>query len=584
MGFSGIVQPIVGQDRAPTLPISNAIITVVNENGSVVAAWDNSYCFRLQISNIDLRVDLDIPGEHPVMTYVRALQGRETLREVRQWTIKCWAPAHKLSDSQRQWLQNLRFIGNDGAVIKVQEEILEQAALHVPRVHLAHFEDGDKRLGVWGGVLEKMAINKLIIEAENEAKASHDVGFATQPAKPAPSFLGGGPIDTEALAQQYSKLPTRRLALFGDPATTSAPVKQSTSVVPPLIVSQIKAVNPPLAGVEPQPPVKPATPMKGRYPSRRKARLWSSSSEFSPVDSPSTDRPMTTFTRATRAALWYGPKQEDNPQEMLGSQTERIYRATTSTTRGGSLTSRQRTHSSGEVLPSQPSDGAFDASDRGTHQRAEHKAASFDGTIASARTENVSNPSLATRDAAGSSRDRARVQFSARSSEDNHVDEHTSAFPKGLYKLSTRQVALLQERATMKQEVLAERTLEQLPTSPGMPAAQRFQRMRTAISTPGLYTCLDVHSTGEVRWSSELQRTLRAKAGFASEKPPWRAVSGTKKCSDTLSRAPVLASWGWRGEQQMPGLQKVSLKSNDIGLTGSNTTRMPSQFGVPVVD
>lgn len=45
----------------------------------------------MQISNVELTVMVDLPGREPE-TYVRSLQGRETLRDIRLWVMKCAAP------------------------------------------------------------------------------------------------------------------------------------------------------------------------------------------------------------------------------------------------------------------------------------------------------------------------------------------------------------------------------------------------------------------------------------------------------------------------------------------------------------
>jgi len=72
--------------------------------------------------------------------------------------------------------------------------------------------------------------------------------------------------------------------------------------------------------------------------------------------------------------------------------------------------------------------------------------------------------------------------------------------------------------------------------------------------------------------------------GSARPKPAWKGSNTMKKAAESIERAPVLASWGWRGEKFMPGLMKVSSKSNDIGLTGDSGTRLPSLLGTPHVD
>jgi len=137
-------------------------VAVYDNKGYPVATWDNSYCFRMQISNVELRIDLDVPGDDPNVSYIRAMQGRETLREVRLWTVKCWAP-EELRDKDLIWLQNLRFIAKDGSVISVKEEVAEPAAIHVPKVSLKWLADDDERLGVWGGIMDKVWLCALFL-------------------------------------------------------------------------------------------------------------------------------------------------------------------------------------------------------------------------------------------------------------------------------------------------------------------------------------------------------------------------------------------------------------------------------------
>jgi hypothetical protein len=45
----------------------------------------------MQISNVELTVVVDMPGREPE-TYIRSLQGRETLLDIRLWVMKCAAP------------------------------------------------------------------------------------------------------------------------------------------------------------------------------------------------------------------------------------------------------------------------------------------------------------------------------------------------------------------------------------------------------------------------------------------------------------------------------------------------------------
>ena len=74
----------------------------------------------------DLQVVLSTPERQPE-TYIRSLQAKETLYDIRKWTAKAWL-VEKCSVQKLQWLMSLRFF-HDGEFLSLEEEKLEPAAL-----------------------------------------------------------------------------------------------------------------------------------------------------------------------------------------------------------------------------------------------------------------------------------------------------------------------------------------------------------------------------------------------------------------------------------------------------------------------
>lgn len=136
--------------------------------------------------------------------YVRMLQARENMLDIRKWVAKAWL-VEKCSAKKMQWLKSLRFF-HEGEFLSLQEEELQLAAMVLPAIEMRPVSATHEHYGTPEQVaaLENMMREELKVPHNGPKLLSSDpppkmLGRTTP-------FIGGGSILTkEEVAKFRSK-------------------------------------------------------------------------------------------------------------------------------------------------------------------------------------------------------------------------------------------------------------------------------------------------------------------------------------------------------------------------------------------
>ena len=135
MDFEGIVQPVAGQTVGNKEPVVWCQCSLLDDgpDEKAVIKFGGPHCFRMQIKSAHLKVVLHTRGGQ-VETYLRSLQARESLLDIRKWVAKACL-VEKCSLQKLEWLKSLRFF-QEGEPMSLEMEALESAGLVLPAIEM----------------------------------------------------------------------------------------------------------------------------------------------------------------------------------------------------------------------------------------------------------------------------------------------------------------------------------------------------------------------------------------------------------------------------------------------------------------
>ena len=124
--------------------------------------------------------------------YVRMLQARENMLDIRKWIAKAWL-VEKCSAKNMQWLKSLRFV-HEGEFLSLQEEKLQLAAMVLPAIEMRPVSTTHEHYGTPEQVaaLENMMREELKVPYNGPGKFSSNLPPMV-PGHTTP-FIGGGTI------------------------------------------------------------------------------------------------------------------------------------------------------------------------------------------------------------------------------------------------------------------------------------------------------------------------------------------------------------------------------------------------------
>ena len=157
-------------------------------------------CFRMQIKSPTLRVVLHTPSSQPE-TYLRLLQAKETLLDIRKWLAKAWL-VEKCSAENLQWLVSLRFFYEE-EFLSLEVEALEKAGLVLPTITMRPVCKTDPSYGS----PEQIQALEAMLRAELHVPYNGPKIFSSQPPPPIPgrttSFVGSGAVFAGAIGHHH---------------------------------------------------------------------------------------------------------------------------------------------------------------------------------------------------------------------------------------------------------------------------------------------------------------------------------------------------------------------------------------------
>ena len=176
MDFEGIVQPVAGQalgNKSPVVWCQCSLLDDGPEEKAIIK-FAGPHCFRMQIKSALLKVVLHTRGGQ-VETYLRLLQTRENLLDIRKWIAKAWL-VEKCSLQKLEWLKSLRFF-SEGEPLSLEMEPLEAAGLVLPSIEMRPVAKTHKCYGSTEQVRELDAL----LRKELEVSYSGPTIFSSKP-------------------------------------------------------------------------------------------------------------------------------------------------------------------------------------------------------------------------------------------------------------------------------------------------------------------------------------------------------------------------------------------------------------------
>ena len=247
INFEGIIQPVPGQSFGDKTPIVGCNCWLMEEgSGDPAVKFAGPHFFRMEIQvllftdpidccfgtcfvpspcesantnvlrmrcysqSVRLKVLLLTQSGHSE-AYVRMLQARENLLDIRKWIAKA-SLVEKCSVKSMQWLKSLRFF-HEGEVLSLQEEKLQLAAMVMPAIEMRPVSTTHEHYGT----PEQVAALESMMKEELRVPYNGPEKFSSYPPPMVPGhttpFIGGGTmLSKQEVAKFRSKL--RR---FGQP-------------------------------------------------------------------------------------------------------------------------------------------------------------------------------------------------------------------------------------------------------------------------------------------------------------------------------------------------------------------------------